>query len=87
MKEAKALLVMSLVARRSSAWMHDIVCTSSISDGEVGDDAVQRYTKDIMDALAIFDRADEARRLFEQKAPKTLLECIEEIALKPVPER
>lgn len=53
MKQEKALLVMTLIARRSTAWAHDIVCSSSISNGEVSDEAMQRYASDIMNALAI----------------------------------
>jgi hypothetical protein len=52
-KQAKALLVMTLVARRSAAWAHDVVTSGPINDGEVSDDAIQRYAKDIMDALTI----------------------------------
>jgi len=53
MKQEKALLVMTLVARRSTAWAHDILCSSSINDGKVSDDAIQRYSRDIMEALTI----------------------------------
>lgn len=50
MRREKALLVMTLVARRSSAWAHDII-TGGPSD--VRDEAIQRYARDVMDALAI----------------------------------
>lgn len=53
MTQEKALLVMTLVARRSTAWAHDIICSHSINDGVISDDAIQRYTRDIMEALAI----------------------------------
>jgi hypothetical protein len=53
MKEAKALLVMTLIARRSSAWAHDIICSRPINDGEVSDDAMLRFANDIRDALDI----------------------------------
>lgn len=56
----KALLVMTLVARRSSAWAHDIVSGSPISDGTVSDDAVSRYAKDIMEALTVLTERKEA---------------------------
>lgn len=55
MKQEKALLVMTLIARRSATWAHDIVCSSPINNGEVSDDAMQRYSKDIMEALAILN--------------------------------
>lgn len=46
---------MTLVARRSSAWAHDIIAgaPADLVKGEVRDEAIQRYAKDIMDALAI----------------------------------
>lgn len=58
MKESKALLVMSLIARRSSSWMHDIITSRSINQGEVSEDAMRRFAKDITDALAIIDEPD-----------------------------
>lgn len=53
MKQSKALLVMTLVARRSAMWAHDVVTSTPINNGEVSDDAIERYTKEITEALAI----------------------------------
>lgn len=58
MKEGKALLIMSLIARRSSSWMHDVVTSRSVNRGEVSDDAMRRFAKDITDALAIIDEPE-----------------------------
>lgn len=55
MKRAKALLVMTLVARRSSSWAHDVITGGA---GDVSDDAIQRYTRDIMEALTILTDQD-----------------------------
>jgi hypothetical protein len=55
MNREKALLVMTLVARRSSAWAHDVITGGG---GEVSGDAIQRYEKDITDALAILADPD-----------------------------
>lgn len=60
MKQEKALLVMSLVARRSAAWAHDIVTTMPINQGEVSDESMGRFKKEITDALAILDDPDRA---------------------------
>jgi len=67
MKEAKALLVMTLIARRSSAWAHDIMCSRPINNGEVSDDAMQRFTNDIRDALDIL--TDPERGNFSADSP------------------
>lgn len=56
MKEDQALLAMTLIARRASAWAHDIVCSRSINDGQVSEDAVSRFKHDIHEALGILDR-------------------------------
>ena len=58
MKQEKALLVMTLVARRSSAWAHDVVTSMPINEGEVSDESIRRYTKEIMEALAILTDPD-----------------------------
>lgn len=57
-------MVMTLVARRSSAWAHDVI-TGGRSD--VRDEAIQRYAKDITDALAIL--TDPERGDHGEKAP------------------
>lgn len=50
MKRSKALLVMTLIARRSAAWANDIVCAG---DTEVSDQAMDRFANDIRHALDI----------------------------------
>lgn len=55
MKRAKALLIMTLIARRSSAWAHDVVTSCQ---PEISDDAIQRYTRDITEALAILNNPE-----------------------------
>lgn len=57
MTQEKALLVMTLVARRSSAWAHDLICSMPITS-EFSDEAAQRYVRDIMDAIAILTDQD-----------------------------
>jgi rRNA-processing protein FCF1 len=42
--------------------MHDIICNESISNGEVSDDAVERYVRDIKEALDIFTKDEGLRR-------------------------
>jgi hypothetical protein len=59
LKEAKALLVMTLVARRATAWAHDVIASTSINKGQVRDDAMRRFAADITAALAIIDEPDE----------------------------
>jgi hypothetical protein len=58
LKEAQALLVMSLVARRASSWAHDVIASTSINKGQVKDEAMRRFAKDITDALAIIDEQE-----------------------------
>lgn len=69
MRQEKVLLVMSLIARRSSAWMHDVVCSTPISHGEVSDDAVQRFTNDIKEALAILTDPERGQWVVGEPAP------------------
>ena len=56
---------MTLVARRSSAWAHDIVTSGPINNGEVSDDAMQRYARDIMEALTILTDPDRGNWVAE----------------------
>lgn len=56
MKDDQALLVMSLIARRASSWAHDIICCRSINEGQISDDAVARFKRDIQQALDILNR-------------------------------
>ena len=55
MKEARALHVMSLIARRSSSWAFDVISTTSINNGEVKEDAMQRFAKEITDVLDLIN--------------------------------
>lgn len=59
MDEETALLAMTLIARRASSWAHDVICSRSISDGKFSDDAVDRFRRDITEALAILDCKQE----------------------------
>lgn len=56
MKEDQALLAMTLIARRATSWAHDVICSRSINDGKVSDDAIVRFKRDIQSALEILDR-------------------------------
>jgi hypothetical protein len=58
MKEAKALHVMTLIARRSSAWAFDVISTTRINHGEVRDESMQRFAKEITDALDLLNDPD-----------------------------
>lgn len=58
MKEAKALHIMTLISRRSSAWAFDVVSTTSINNGEVKDESMRRFAKEITDALELIDDPD-----------------------------
>ena len=58
MKETKAMHVISLIARRSSAWAFDVISTASINNGEVRDEAMQRFAKEITDALDLLNDPD-----------------------------
>lgn len=58
MREAKALHIMSLIARRSSSWTFDVISTRSINDGEVKDEAMHRFAKEITDALELIDDSE-----------------------------
>lgn len=55
MKESKALHVMTLIARRSSVWAFDVVSTTSINRGEVKDDDMRRFAKEITDVLELLN--------------------------------
>lgn len=52
MTRTKALLVMTLIARRSSAWAHDIVTGRP---GEISEESVRSFSRDIRDALDILN--------------------------------
>ncbi len=67
MNEDQALTAMALVARRSAMWVHDVICSRSINDGQISADAVDRFKKDILEALAILDRPDD--ELFKRVTP------------------
>lgn len=58
MREARALHVMMLIARRSSAWAFDVISTTSINEGEVKDEAMQRFAKEITDVLDLINNPD-----------------------------
>lgn len=58
MNENQALLAMTLVARRAAMWVHDVMCSRPIGDGQVSKDACDRFRAEILEALAILDRPE-----------------------------
>lgn len=57
----QAMLAMTLIARRASAWAHDKTASQSISNGYFKREAIVRFKRDILEALAILDRDHEQR--------------------------